>query len=268
MNVPIMRVNTVNPQSVIPGAKSVTSENQFQKGVQQQQAQQDRARKQEREDFDFEQGQLKAERAPYEAMMKNPEMADMIAQQYGITIDDNVRAALRKPAEFDRLIKGGQAAKAYGITDPRAASTFAATYMKTGDLNAAQQSIAGMALSKPEKPSYSHIKSVGGSLVDARTGEVIYSSPDSAKPVLEPLRPGQGLYDYTNSKWAVEPNAQDYNSTDPFKAYIAQQLGGGGVAPMSPVPPAAPAGAPQAPMTAPKPLDPETAKRYDSLIGK
>lgn len=230
MSVPIMRVNTVNPQSVIPGAVAPTSKNQFQVGVRQQQAQQDRVRKQEREDFDFEQAELKAERAPYQEMMKNPEMADMIAQQYGITIDDNIRSALKKPAEFDRLIRGGQAAKAYGITNPAAASRFAAEYMRTGDVGAAENAVKGMPLRLPEKPN------------------------------LTPLRPGQGLYDEDNGVFRVPPDADQYNKSDPLSRLFGQ-IGTDGAAPMSPI-------GQSGPMTATKPLDPETDKYYRQLIGK
>lgn len=262
MQSPIMKVNTVNPQSVIPGPGQVSSVNNFQKGVETAQRQEDRSRRMQREDFDMERAKKSAEREPYDKMLENPAAADMIAQQYGITLDDNMRELLKRPQQAKLALDGAALAKNMGIDNPDAARKFTASYMESGgDMSAAQQSINGMQLNKPDKASYSHLKTVGGSLIDARTGAVIYTDPKANKPELTPLRPGQGLYDYNNKGWAVEPDATEYNKADPMTQFLQSQMGGV-PAPMNPVNPNSGRGdASGSPV-----MPPEKKKHYDSLI--
>lgn len=86
----------------------------------------------------------------YEAMMQNPENAEMVAQQYGIPFTDNTRAMLKNPMQMQRVIRGATLAKSLGIANPEAQAKLLRTYLETdGDNDAAVASIQGMDLTAP-----------------------------------------------------------------------------------------------------------------------
>lgn len=184
MRTPILRANTVNARSVIPGAVQVSPVNHYQEGAERKAQQMQVAEDRETEKAAAAQSQ---EREAYDKMIENPAAADMIAQQYGIKMNDNLRGLLKQPQQMKLAVDGAELAKNMGIANPQAARAFTAAFMQSGgNMSAAQQAINGMDLNKP-------------------------ITPGSSKEFGHYVKLGDGLYDQRTKEWVVQPG-QDITS--------------------------------------------------------
>lgn len=168
----MLRVSQANLNSVMPTGAVPTVGNAFQEGWDRNQQRTDTQN--QREQADQEKVRQRRNQA-IEAMAADPVNAEAIAQMHGIEFDDNMRKLFSNKEAAHLTVQGAKIASSIGIANPAAAREFVRAYVASkGDMLAANGAIQGMALDKPQKPSYSHIKSVDGSLVDVRTGEVLY----------------------------------------------------------------------------------------------
>lgn len=167
----IMRATTINPQQVLPGAKPVSGTNYAEQGrlakKRELQVDEDRARQ-------IKDAKSREQREAFDKMIANPQAAEMIAQQYGITYDDNVRKLLQRPHEAKLMSQGLAVAEGMGIGNIQARQKFAAAFMTSGgDVNAANSAIAGMPLEAAKQPTYGHlIKTADGGIYNAATGQM------------------------------------------------------------------------------------------------
>lgn len=175
-----LRVNQANLNAALPNPTIQPVGNAFEQG---QNTAQQRIDQREQNELAAKKDARAQRQQALEQMAKDPRNAPQIAQMHGIAFDENMKALFSNKEMATLTIDGAKIADSVGIENPDTAREFVKVYVQTrGDVLAANTAIQGMQMGKPEKPSYGHIKSVDGALIDVRTGQAIYESPAGRKP--------------------------------------------------------------------------------------
>jgi hypothetical protein len=135
--------------------------------------------------------QAGAKQKVYDMMADDPQNAPEIAKMYGMEFTPSMQAIFSNRKVARLAVDGAKLADSLQIENPAAASAFVKAYLSSnGNILEAQNAIGGLSLTKPEKATYSHIKSDGmGNLVDVRSGKVIYGGGAGAANGQMPVNP-------------------------------------------------------------------------------
>lgn len=123
----------------------------------------------EKEQYKRQQDALDRQTEGYSEMLKNPQNAEYVANQYGLPFDDTARGMLKNPAKAQLMIEGAKTAKGMGITNPEAAKAFIGSYIeKGGDFASASQATDGMELANQKLAQFG-----SGGIWNPQTGTII-----------------------------------------------------------------------------------------------
>ncbi len=285
----LLQASTINPSGLARGAQ-VSPTNFYERGADTARkaidAEAARAAAAQKEGMDR---QIKA----YEAMIENPEMAPVIAQQYGVRFDENIAQLLKHPRQARMAVEGAKMAKDLGITNADTTGAFVGAYIQSGgDHMKALGEVQAMDKYKPQqyKPE-SRYERVGKSLIDMQTMQPVFSEEEEPKytePYKNPNLPVELQMEGLNlskkqfgrpedfQEWAKK--VADYQATTqgaappppsgvvPDGAGWGQQFyGSGATPPPAPPPPSEPTNVPTIPL--PPMLPPERSSQIRQQYG-
>lgn len=181
------KVSGFNPASVQPRANALPQESGFVRGLRDVNNRGDQQRREQESTRRYEQNRRDQ---AFEKIAQNPEMADQLAQQYGIQITPEMRELFKNKQATKLLVDGGKIAKDMGIQRYETAKIFVENYVKSnGDILAATAAVEGLDPRNPKKADYSHQVKLGDALVDRRTGEIIARDPGTERFYHDPRVP-------------------------------------------------------------------------------